>query len=497
MVVCCVPGCSNVSSKGKKILKFFRFPSEQEERRKWLEALGVAAIPPNARICSRHFAVGTMSTKGLLPSITKTHHLKKPPVKRSRQKVSFTWSPSKQTPPMKKAATTRVFARRWKPKTSTPLSHKACKRAIFSSPTASHQIEDQDDFESLFHSLSIEDEPHVVCTSCQQLQQEMKEKENCIKILETQIRMGGNWRFEAIQDDDEKTLFYTGFRSYKDFEGFFKSLEYAANALKYWSRRNTAFSVKQSTRQRSLGPMDEFFLTMVRLRLGLKIKDIAYRFGLSSTTVQDIFATWVHFLYCHLNEIDWWLPRDALRRLLPPSFKEAFPKTTCIIDATELFTERPSDRGFQSAFFSSYKHHHTVKALIAISPSGHVMFVSKLYTGAISDRELTRQSGLLNKLLPGDQVMADKGFTVADLLMDVGASLVLPPFLKTGGQFTEQQVVKCRQVASLRIDVERVIRRIKTYGILQGITPINSLDLLDRVFTVCSYLTNFQSALVR
>ena len=31
---------------------------------------------------------------------------------------------------------------------------------------------------------------------------------------------------------------------------------------------------------------------------------------------------------------------------------------------------------------------------------------------------------------------------------------MLPPFLKEGGQFTEEQVIKCRQVASLRIDVE-------------------------------------------
>ena len=72
------------------------------------------------------------------------------------------------------------------------------------------------------------------------------------------------------------------------------------------------------------------------------------------------------------------------------------PKKTCIIDATELFTERHSDRGLQTAFFSSYKHHHTVKALVAISPCGHVMFVSRLVTGPISDRELTKESGFLN-----------------------------------------------------------------------------------------------------
>ena len=126
-------------------------------------------------------------------------------------------------------------------------------------------------------------------------------------------------------------------------------------------------------------------------------------------------------LYCHLNDVDWWLPRDTLHQSLPQSFRETFPKKTYIIDATKLFTKRNSDRGLQSAFFSRYKHHHTVKALVAISPPcGHVIFVLQLSTGAITDRELTKQSDFLIKFVPGDQVMANKRFVIAGILMDVG-----------------------------------------------------------------------------
>ena len=56
------------------------------------------------------------------------------------------------------------------------------------------------------------------------------------------------------------------------------------------------------------------------------------------------------------------------------------------------------------------------------------MFVSRLFTGDISVRELTKQSGFLDKFVPGDQVMADKGFVIADILVDVGASVVPLPF---------------------------------------------------------------------
>ena len=101
------------------------------------------------------------------------------------------------------------------------------------------------------------------------------------------------------------------------------------------------------------------------------------------------------------------------------SHLESLSQKTCIIDAIELFTERHSDRGLQSAFFSSYKYHNTVKALVAISPCGHVLFVSRLFTGAISERELTKQSGFFNKFVPGDQIMANKWFVIADILVDV------------------------------------------------------------------------------
>jgi len=55
--------------------------------------------------------------------------------------------------------------------------------------------------------------------------------------------------------------------------------------------------------------------------------------------------------------------------------------------------------------------------MIGIAPSGHITFISQLYAGSISDRELTVRSGLLN--LPfsqSDVVTADKGFTIPTLL---------------------------------------------------------------------------------
>ena len=54
---------------------------------------------------------------------------------------------------------------------------------------------------------------------------------------------------------------------------------------------------------------------------------------------------------------------------------------------------------------------------MGISPKGVFTFIGQLYTGSISDREMVERSGFLG--LPfskGDTVMADKGFTIEDIL---------------------------------------------------------------------------------
>ena len=50
--------------------------------------------------------------------------------------------------------------------------------------------------------------------------------------------------------------------------------------------------------------------------------------------------------------------------------------------------------------------------MVAITPSGVVCFISKLYGGSITDRELFIETGIIDKMDVEDSVMADKGFTV-------------------------------------------------------------------------------------
>ena len=71
-----------------------------------------------------------------------------------------------------------------------------------------------------------------------------------------------------------------------------KALNYGSHA-----KRNTSLG-QNLGRPRSMSIFEEFILTLMRLRLGLFQKDLAYRFNVSETTVSTGFNTWVQFMSC-------------------------------------------------------------------------------------------------------------------------------------------------------------------------------------------------------
>eukprot|EP00795_Rhopilema_esculentum_P003489 gene3489-1871_t len=167
-----------------------------------------------------------------------------------------------------------------------------------------------------------------------------------------------------------------------------------------------------------------------------------------------------------------------------------------ILDCTEIFTEVPSSMVAQSQTWSEYKHHNTWKSLIGVSPNGAIIFVSKLWSGKVSDREITLKSGVLSLLEPGDNIMADRGFNIFDIL-PCGVSLNIPPFKGSRSQLTPQEAEETANIAAVRIHVERAIGRVKNYHILDGVLPLSLYPVANQIFTVCCYLTNFLPFLVK
>ena len=99
--------------------------------------------------------------------------------------------------------------------------------------------------------------------------------------------------------------------------------------------------------------------------------------------------------------------------------------------------------------YSSHKKHSTVKFLIACTALGSISFISKAWGGHVSDIDI------IIKFAAGCRV-----------------ELIIPSFMKGKKQLRAKEVEVSRQIASVRIHVERVIRLIKNrYKILDCVLP--------------------------
>nr|XP_055073844.1 uncharacterized protein LOC129453566 [Misgurnus anguillicaudatus] len=161
--------------------------------------------------------------------------------------------------------------------------------------------------------------------------------------------------------------------------------------------------------------------------------------------------------------------------------------------------------------YSHYKKWTTVKYFIACSPAGSITFLSKGWGGRASDVKIVRESGFISPLYhqPGDQILADRGFTLEEDFALLGASLITPAFTKGRKQLSGREVEESRVKSNVRIHIERVIGVLKNrYHILDGPLPVQFVKSLkdeiedkevatiDKIVHICAALLNMSSSVV-
>ena len=81
--------------------------------------------------------------------------------------------------------------------------------------------------------------------------------------------------------------------------------------------------------------MEQFFMTLLRLQLGLMEQDLAHRFGVSQSTASRVATTWINLLYLKLKEILIRMKKECVHSAMPQQFKKQYScSTRVIIDAT-------------------------------------------------------------------------------------------------------------------------------------------------------------------
>ena len=184
---------------------------------------------------------------------------------------------------------------------------------------------------------------------------------------------------------------------------------------------------------------------------------------------------------------------------MPTWFQNSFGrKVVVVVDCFEVFIERPSGLHARACTCSAYKYHNTAKVLLGITPQGVILYVSEAWGSHGSDKYITEHCGILDHLIPGDVVLADRGFDISDSVGVMQAQLHIPAFTKGKSQLSALEVHQTCTIANVRIHVKCVIGNVKQkYSMLQSSLPIHyvikrngNCPIIDNIGHVCCALCN-------
>lgn len=491
MVICAVLVCGN-RSKRDKGKRFFRLPTVLEhqggqtkalsEKRQgiWLSRIRREDVKPeqyyNVRVCGDHFHSGAPS---------KLYPMDDPDWAPSLKLGYDTDTDTQQTTERYDRAVNRRFKRMVtrmleSDDETDEMDCNLIEEAIESPITHSSVQTDitfaqvDEDFENI---TSLKKEIH-----------DLRKENETLKETVTHLQLvlqESTMNEASFKGNDQKVLFYTG--------------------LSTWSLFMTLFTyIKPYLHvggNSTLSPFQQLLITLIRLRLNLQIQDLGYRFNIHNSTVSRAFLRVIDVLHMKLIR---WPDRDALKKTMPMTFRKHFPTCVVIIDCFEIFLDRPTNLLARAQTYSSYKHHNTVKYLIGITPQGTVSFISNGWGGRTSDKYITEHSTLYNNLLPGDTILADRGFDIKESVALLCSNLVLPAFTKGKKQLDPIAVEQTRTIANVRIHVERVIGNVrKKYSLLSDTQPVdfvistdNEETTLDKIVTVSCALINMCDSVI-
>ncbi|XP_050417526.1 uncharacterized protein LOC126830968 [Patella vulgata] len=344
---CCVPMCNG---KGGH-----KFPLDPVERRRWIQAVkrGGSDWTPSkwSIVCRSHFDSSDYISE----------------TKERDQMVNSILKPG---------AIPHLFA--WK---RTSLSGSRRRERALHKQQSINKIER---LESLSTSENVGNEVEIEYIEEDFTPIEVKSEPDT-KDSATQVDMSMRFCARKYMLSSEKFLYYTGLESYDAFMCLFYSFGPVVDELRYFYGTKPKMSTE-----------DQFFLTLVKLRLGRSNFELSDTFEICEKELMNIFITWINFMYFHFKEINWWPSKDLVKFYSPADFKSKFPTTRVVIDGTEIPIQRPKQPIIQQGTFSTYKNRNTVKVLVGVTPGGLVSYVSDAFGGAASDRQICERSCLMN-----------------------------------------------------------------------------------------------------
>lgn len=244
------------------------------------------------------------------------------------------------------------------------------------------------------------------------------------------------------------------------------------------------------------------------------IANIAHEILDNASKVRDLLMT-LHYLKCyplvHVGSLQWGLHhRTYMNRILemlhlidgnltielsdrkyhpPLSNRGLFAGIHLIVDGTVCPINRPSNTEDMLYHLSGKHKSVCIKYEVGVNVvTGEIVWVGGPIGGSVHDMLLLRMGGLLDRMEPGEKMLADKGYVGED-----ESDKILTPTKRDRGMEERDLPVEVqlrnRKIQNVRVLVEHSIGRIKRFSILRDRFR-NVLEMHGMVFRVCCKLTN-------
>lgn len=247
-------------------------------------------------------------------------------------------------------------------------------------------------------------------------------------------------------------------------------------------------------------PEEHILLCLKKIRLNTPFSELGDQFSMSLSYASKIFMKSVVLIASVLHSFIIKPNKRSVKRNLPMAFRHKYHNVYCIIDCFEIEIQKPSKSVEQALTWSEYKKANTAKYLISSTPDGIINYISPGYSGRITDVLLVQNCSFLDCLEPGMSILADRGFKhIEEHLLQKGIHLERPPSVSSNCKLSKQEVIKTKQIASLRIHIERIIRRLREFSMLKPHSLINMklLKYLDECVVIACALINLQDSIIK
>ncbi|XP_040563368.1 uncharacterized protein [Lepeophtheirus salmonis] len=168
---------------------------------------------------------------------------------------------------------------------------------------------------------------------------------------------------------------------------------------------------------KDLSKLEKVMIFFMKLRFNNPFTFIGALFGTNELTARESFISVTKSIFMTFKNSVQWVPDNfPLKYPNQSIFNSEFPKAKAMLQIIEMNIETPEGDDSETV--------PTMKYLIATSPSGIALFISRPYGGQFSDTHIVLDSGLFELLEKNDLVFCRKGFeNLEQYILNKGAFL--------------------------------------------------------------------------